>query len=679
VDKFLVTSALPYANGGLHIGHVAGAYLPADIFVRFQKLIGNAVLYVCGTDEHGTPVLLKAEAEGTTPQAIVQRYHDSIKASFDGLHFCFDNFSGTARPQHCELSQQFFLSLYEKGYITKHTVKQHYCRHDDKFLADRYVEGTCPHCGAPGARGDQCDTCGKLIDATTLVDPVCKICGRAPIIRETSHWYLDLPKFGPDLRAWLESKTDWKDNVRNFILGWLDQGLIERSITRDISWGVPVPLPEAEGKVLYVWFDAPIGYISSTVEWAQRIGQPERWKDYWLDPATKMVHFIGKDNIPFHTIIWPAMLMKQDVQYVMPHDVPANEYLTLEGQKISTSRDWAIWVEDFLTVFDGELLRYTLAVNAPENKDSDFSWKDFQARVNNELANILGNLANRVLAFAQKFFDGDIPRPECLDAGATLALQTADALTKEVRASYTGYRVRRAVSLLMDIARLGNKYFDETTPWVTVKNDAAKARQTLWVCAELLRKISIAFWPVLPHKMEQLRSMLSLLPQVSWEDIPVECAAYRVAGLEPLFPKIEDEIIERQIRLLNDKAAAAALAAQQKEPQQTTFKDVIEYDDFARMDLRVVTVLTAEKVAKSKKLLRLEVQCGTEQRQVVAGIALHYSPEELVGRKVIMLMNLAPRKLMGLESQGMILAAEDDNGLSVLQPQRDKADGSTVS
>ncbi len=703
MEKYLVTSALPYANGRLHIGHVAGAYLPADIFVRFQKLIGNEALYICGTDEHGTPVALKAEAEGTTPQAIVQRYHDSIKASFEGLNFCFDNFSGTSRPQHRELSQKFFLNLYERGYITQHTIKQHFCPVENIFLADRYVEGVCPHCGAAGARGDQCDACGKLIDAITLANPACKLCGAAPEVRETTHWYIDLPKFEPDLRAWLETKSAWKDNVLNFILSWLDQGLKERSITRDISWGVPVPLPDAEGKVLYVWFDAPIGYISSTIEWAEQRGEPDSWKDYWLDPQTKLVHFIGKDNIPFHTIIWPAVLMKQDDDYILPHDVPANEYLNLEGQKISTSRDWAIWVEEYLKYFDGDLLRYVLAVNAPETRDSDFSWSDFQARVNSELANVLGNLANRVFAFAAKFFDSGISRPDQLDAEAQTTLDTATAICNEVRLSYQGYRVRRAVGLIMDIARLGNKYFDETAPWKSVKTEPELAGQTLYVCAELLRIISIVFNPVLPHKMQVLRNMLSMVSAVSWERIHEPCTHYQIQDVEPLFPKIDDAAIEEQTRLLieqskvaverrkaaeeavREKAAAQAckdeLAAQahkDESAEQTQFKAEIEYDDFARLDLRVVEVLTAERVQKSKKLLRLEVKCGAEQRQVVAGLAKHYTPEQLIGRKVLMLANLKPRKLMGLESQGMILAAEDDSGLAVLLPERDVPDGSSV-
>ncbi|MCK4957491.1 MAG: methionine--tRNA ligase, partial [Candidatus Cloacimonetes bacterium] len=410
-QKYLVTSALPYANGPLHIGHVAGAYLPADVFVRFQRLQANDVLYVCGSDEHGAPISIKAEAEGVTPRDIVDRYHDSIKKSFDGLMINFDNFSGTARAQHSKLSQEFFTNLLERGFIIQKTSKQWFDQEQNRFLADRYVEGECPHCGADGARGDQCDACGKLIDAVELKNPISKISGSTPILKSTTHWYLELQKFEDELKEWLESKKYWKENVHNFISNFLENGLIERAITRDIDWGVPVPLENAEGKVLYVWFDAPIGYISSTKEWAEKIGEPEKWKDYWLDKKTKLIHFIGKDNIIFHTIFFPSFLMEQPEDYILPYDVPANEFLNLEGQKMSTSRNWTVWVNDFLADFDGEYLRYYLAANAPENKDSDFYWKDFQTQTNNDLANVLGNLANRVFAFSNKSFEGKINQP----------------------------------------------------------------------------------------------------------------------------------------------------------------------------------------------------------------------------------------------------------------------------
>ncbi len=672
--KYLVTSALPYANGKLHIGHVAGAYLPADIFVRFKKMMGDDIIYICGTDEHGAPISIQAESEGVTPRELVDRNHDSIVRSFDGLNFEFDNFSGTARPEHVKLSQEFFLSLYEKGFITKHTQQQHFCEHDNRFLADRYVEGICPYCGAEGARGDQCDACGKLIDAVKLTNPVCKICGNTPVIRETTHWYLDLPKFEPELRAWLESRKDWKDNVFRFIMSWLDEGLIERSITRDINWGVPVPLPEAEGKVLYVWFDAPIGYISSTIEWSKNIGEPDRWEDYWLNPETKLIHFLGKDNIPFHTIIWPSMLMKQNVNYVLPHDVPANEYLNLEGQKISTSRNWAIWVEDYLKYFEGDLLRYVLAANAPESKDADFSWKDFQSRVNGELANILGNLANRVLKFAEKSFEGRITKPETLSAKAAETLDEARKISGWIADAYDTYKVRKAVKLAMDICRLGNKYFDETEPWKTVKSTPETAMETMYICAEILRVASIVFSPVLPVKMTQLRAMFGFAPCKDWQEIDATVSNYAIEKIETLFPRIEDERIEEQIQLLveNSKPVVDELPALEH-------KDEIEFDDFMKLEIRLAKILQAEKIKKANKLLKLRVRIQGEERDLVAGIAKSYEPEELIGKTVAMLINLKPRKIMGNMSQGMVLAAEHEGKLSVMVPDKDFPDGCGIS
>ena len=461
MERYLVTSALPYANGPLHIGHVAGAYLPADIFVRFKRLKGDDVVYVCGTDEHGAPISIKAESEGLSPQEIVERYHKSMKASFAGLHIDFDNFSGTSREDHTKLSQSFFLNLLNRGFIVQKTSKQWFDVEKQRFLADRYVEGDCPFCGAEGARGDQCDACGKLIDAVTLKNPVSKISGSKPQLKETTHWYLELQKFEKELKDWLETKSYWKDNVHNFISNFLESGLIERAITRDIDWGVPVPLENAEGKVLYVWFDAPIGYISSTIEWAKKIGEPDKWKDYWLNKDTKLIHFIGKDNIIFHTIFFPSFLMEQEEDFILPYDVPANEFLNLEGQKMSTSKNWTVWVHDFLKFFDGEFMRYYLAANAPENKDSDFSWKEFQIQINNDLNNILGNLANRVFVFANKYFNGTVNKPVQLSENSVNILNEADANIDKIEECYHTYQVRKAVKTVMDIARSGNKFFDE--------------------------------------------------------------------------------------------------------------------------------------------------------------------------------------------------------------------------
>ncbi|MBN2459967.1 MAG: methionine--tRNA ligase [Candidatus Cloacimonetes bacterium] len=671
MEKILVTSALPYANGPLHIGHVAGAYLPGDIYVRFQKLIGNDVLFICGTDEYGAPISIKAEAEGVTPRQLVDRYHTSIKESFQGLRIEFDNFSGTARPRHVEIAQQFFLNLLEKGYISQKTTEQWFDPRFERFLADRYVEGICPYCGAEGARGDQCDKCGKLIDALKLIEPRSKISGEIPVIRETTHWYLELPKFEHKLRQWLDTKKYWKDNVLNFILGWLDEGLIERAITRDIDWGVPVPLDNAHGKVLYVWFDAPIGYISSTMEWAERQGQPDKWKDYWLNEKTRLIHFLGKDNIPFHTIIWPSMLMEQKDPFVLPDDVPANEYLNLEGQKMSTSRNWTLWVNDFLQYFDGDLLRYVLAANAPETKDSDFSWKDFQARVNNELNNILGNLANRTFLFARNHFSGKISKPGELREISRKTLSEADNILIQLEESYSGYQVRKATKLFMDLARLGNKYFDETRPWVTIKDNKQEALETLYVCTELLRIISITGFPVIPHSMLKLRKMMSLDCAFNWEDIHHPQNEFLLSDIEPLFSKIDDKAIDYQIELLEKRANINQVTLQHKEH--------IDFDTFSKLEIRIVRIIRAEKVERSNKLLKLKIDLGGEIRTVVAGIAKSYREDELVGRKVVMVMNLTPRVVMGIKSEAMILAAHYDDELSILVPDNDVPEGSEIS
>ena len=668
-EKYLVTSALPYANGHLHIGHVAGAYLPADIFVRFQKLLGNDVIYICGTDENGAPISIKAEAEGKTPREIVDHFHDSIVKSFKDLEIDFDNFSGTARPEHTRISQEFFLNLLKAGYVLKKTTQQLYCEHDKRFLADRYIEGTCPYCGAEGARGDQCDACGKLIDAMKLIDPKCKICGNKPIVKETTNWYIELPKFEKPLREWLKTKNYWKENVLNFIMSWLNEGLIERSITRDLNWGIPVPLDEAEGKVLYVWFDAPIGYISSTVEWAKNLETPERWKDYWLDPNTKLIHFLGKDNIPFHTIIWPSVLMEQEQKFVLPYDVPANEYLNIKGQKSSTSRNYAIWVKDFVKYFEPEFLRYYLAANAPETKDSDFSWEEFQSKINNELANILGNLANRVFTFVKKYFDGTINKHQELSELSQNTLNEAHKLVNEVKECYENYRVRKAVKLIMDIARSGNKYFDETKPWFAVKENKEDAAETLYVCAELLRIISIILFPVLPKAMKKLRAMLNVNTPLTWNEIDNSLQKTTLGTIEPLFRKITDKEVKEQNELLEKQSGFAPTLEHKPE---------IEYDDFTKIELRVVKVLAAETIPKANKLLKLKVDCAGEIRQVIAGISQYYKPEDLVGKQVIMLMNLKPRKLMGLESQGMILAANTKDGIAVVVPEKDVPEGSEV-
>jgi methionyl-tRNA synthetase len=672
--RYLVTSALPYANGKLHVGHVAGAYLPADIFVRYLRLKEEDVIYICGTDEHGTPISISADKEGISPSEVVKRYHDSIKEAFDGIGIEFDNFSGTAREDHHKLSQEFFTNLHDKGFITPKSTLQFYCHHDKRYLPDRYVEGTCPKCGASGARGDQCDACGQIYDTTSLKQPTCKICGNQPEIRETKHWFLQLAKFTEQMKDWISHKDYWRENVRNFMLNLLDQGLIERSITRDLSWGVPVPLDEAVGKVLYVWFDAPIGYISSTIEWAKRIGQPDLWKDYWLSEDTQLIHFIGKDNIIFHALIWPAMLMGQDKKYCLPHDIPANEFMNLEGDKISTSRDWAVWVDEFVKVFPGEYLRYYLAVNAPESKDSDFSFKDFQQKVNGELNNVLGNLANRMLSFSMKYFEGMVEKVELTQQSIDV-LKEADDLLMEIDKSYQEYQVKKNCKLIMDMARLGNKYFDERQPWKQIKEDRQSVKETLWVSMLLLHKVSIALTPIMPKSMNQLRRMMKLPSQYSFADAFAEpCGKVVIEKVEALFSKLDDELIDAQIEALKSKSIAKAISQ-----EYLPIKDTISYDDFARMDIRIAQVLHAEPVPKTDKLLHLKVDIGSEQRELVAGLALHYKAEDLIGKKVVMLVNLEPRKIRGILSQGMILAADTNGSLSLLHPHKDSMPGATIS
>jgi len=666
--KYLVTSALPYANGDLHIGQIAGAYLPADVFVRFLRLLDKEVIYICGTDEHGAPISIKAEAENRKPRQIVDKYHKIIEKGFKGLGIDFDNFSGTATKTNTELSQKFFLNLYKKGYIRKKNSKQFYCEDCGRFLSDRYVEGICPNCGAAGARGDQCDTCGTLVETLELEEPVCKICGSTPIVKKTTHWYLDLPKFENKLKNWLENKNYWKENVLNFIMGWIKQGLRERDITRDLDWGVPVPLEEAKDKVLYVWFDAPIGYISSTKEWAKKIGQPEKWKEYWQNPHTKIIHFLGKDNIPFHTIIWPSMLMEQDETYNLPYDVPANEYLNIKGEKISTSRNLAIWVSDYLEYFEGEFLRYVLSANAPETKDSNFTWQDFQNKVNNDLANVYGNLANRVFSFAKSNFKGLIKQPKNFNRKSEDVLKQVFEIVGKIRDSYQDYRVRKATKFCIDIARLGNKYFDETKPWKTIKNDSALTEKTIYICLEILRIISIVFYPIMPQKNRELRSMMSLKKEPKWANIFSEnLEIFHISNVKPLINKISDERIEQQQELLEKMYKG--------DEEKMEHKEEIPFEQFSKLEIRIAKVIEAEKIEKSNKLIKIKADIGGEVRQVVAGLAKYYKPEELVGKKVTLLVNLEPIKLMGEESQGMILAGENEEDISLLIPDKDIEQG----
>ncbi|GAB4181615.1 MAG: methionine--tRNA ligase [Calditrichia bacterium] len=676
--KYLVTAALPYANGPIHLGHLAGAYLPADVFVRYCRMQKRDVIFICGTDEHGVPITITAEKQGKTPQQIVDYYYENIKQSFERFGMSFDNFSRTSLPIHHETAQEFFLELYKKGYFSEQTQQQLFCEHDNMFLADRYIEGTCPYCHSENARGDQCENCGKWIEPTQLIQPKCKICGHTPIVRETKHWFFRLPLFQKQLEEWIHSKKDWRDNVISFCNKWFKEGLQDRAITRDLDWGIKVPLEEAKGKVLYVWFEAPIGYISSTKEWAQKIGKPEKWKEYWQDTKnTKLVHFIGKDNIVFHAIIFPAMLMGHG-DYVLPYNVPANEFLNLEGNKLSTSRNYAVWLEDYLSKFDADSLRYTLASNAPETKDTDFSWKDFQARHNNELADILGNFINRTATFISKYYDNKVPTPGSFDDLDQEMLTVLKEAPEKIGQLFDNYQLREATKSIMDVARFANKYFNDQAPWKSRKENPEKCATTLYVCIQVVRSLAILFHPILPFSAQKIWDALNLSGKVedeTWQsaaELKVE-AGHSLNAFPILFKKLEDDVIQAEIDRLKQ--------ASEPEPE-IEYEELIEQitiEDFLKVDLRVGKVLVAEAIPKANKLLRLEVDLGFEKRQLVAGIAQHYKPEDLIGKEVVVVANLKPAKLRGVESQGMILAVKDGEKLSILQPADEVNPGMKVS
>jgi methionyl-tRNA synthetase len=559
-EKILVTAALPYANGPLHIGHLAGAYIPADVYVRYKRLKGADLLFICGSDEHGVPITIRADRENVSPKEIVDRYHNIMKHSFERMGVAFDNYSRTSLPLHHKISQDFFLNLHQKGFIHEQSIRQFYCTACRRFLPDRYIEGECPHCHQQGARGDQCEACGRWLEPEQLIAPKCKICGSLPEFRSTKHWYFQLSAFQKQLEEWQASKSGWKNNVREFCAGWFKEGLTDRPITRDIDWGIPVPLPDAEGKVLYVWFDAPIGYISSSVEWAENLGTPTRWRDYWCDPKTQLIHFIGKDNIVFHAIVWPASLMAHG-EFILPAHIPANEFLNIEGKKISTSRNWAVWVDEYLDVFPPDPLRYCFEANAPENKDADFTWKDFQARNNNDLADVLGNLINRCLSFVEKHFESKVPPAGNVDdAGQAILAAIADATTR-IGSSLEEFQVRRAVTELMDLARLGNKYFNDAAPWASLKTDRARCASILNTTLQLQAALAVLMEPFLPFSAEKLWLMLNAPGSHRdhrWSDIPNLRLpdSHALGKREILFAKIEDDIIEAQIAKLHSISAS---------------------------------------------------------------------------------------------------------------------------
>ena len=673
--RYLVTSALPYANGPVHIGHLAGVYIPSDIYVRYLRLRGEDVVSVCGSDEHGVPITIKARQEGVTPQDIVDKYHNIIKNAFKGLGISFDIYSRTTSPVHHKTASDFFRTLYDKGEFTEKTTMQYYDEEAGQFLADRYIVGTCPHCRNDRAYGDQCEKCGSTLNATDLIDPRSAITGSVPVLRETTHWFLPLDKHEAFLRKWiLEGHKEWKVNVYGQCKSWLDLGLQPRAVSRDLDWGIPVPVEGAEGKVLYVWFDAPIGYISATKELT-----PD-WEKYWKDEETKMVHFIGKDNIVFHCIVFPAMLRAHG-GYILPENVPANEFLNLEGDKISTSRNWAVWLHEYLADFPGkeDVLRYVLCANAPETKDNDFTWKDFQARNNNELVAVLGNFVNRALVLTHKYYDGSVPeRGELTDYDRDI-LGELPQIKRNLEENIENYRFREALKEAMNIARLGNKYLADTEPWKLAKTDPERVKTILNVSLQITASIAIAIEPFMPFTAEKILGLLQI-GKLGWEqlgDTSLLEAGHRIGEPVLLFEKIDDSVIEAQLQKLADtkKANMAREAGGRIEPQ----KESISFDDFEKMDIRAATILEAEKIAKTKKLLKLVIDTGIDRRTIVSGIAEHYTPEELVGRQVLVLVNLEPRELRGVLSQGMILMAQDSSGKLVLLSPADRVDnGATI-
>ncbi len=665
MGKILVTSALPYANGDIHLGHLAGCYLPADIYVRYQRMKKRDVIHIGGTDEHGVPITIKARQEGKSPKEIVDYYHKRIKESFEKFGIIFDNFSRTTKPIHYEITKEFFLRIYNRGYIEKRTTEQFYCTQCGMFLADRYVEGTCPYCGYEEARGDQCEKCGRWLEPFMLKNPRCKICGSTPERRSTFHYYFKLDMLQKELEEWIASKTHWKDNVTRFTKGWFKEGLEPRAITRDISWGVPVPLKEAEGKVFYVWFDAPIGYISSTVEWAEKKGDKELWKDYWMSPDTRLIHFIGKDNIVFHAIVWPAMLMAHG-DFILPSDIPANEFLTLEGRPLSTSRNWAVWLPEYLEEFPPDPLRYAIASNAPENRDVDFRWKDFQARNNNELADIYGNFVNRVIQFSAKYLGGRIPELTSLSSESTEVLKRVEELFMKTQEMYENFRVKEAVRLFMEIAQEGNRYFDYSEPWRTRKEDMDKCNETIGVCFRIIKMLAQVSSPVLPFTAEKVRRQLRLdsLDMVVEHEMGTE-----IGEPEILFRKIDDRTIELKIEELGKG----------KKEKEEKIMDRISIEEFKKIQLKIAKILEAEKVEGADRLLKLKVSLGDEERTLVAGIAQFYSPEELIGKEIVVVANLMPAKIRGIESNGMLLAAVKGDRLALLIPDKEIEPGTPVS
>ncbi len=671
--RYLITSALPYANGPVHIGHLAGVYIPSDIYTRYLRLRGRDVISVCGSDEHGVPITIKAKNEGITPQQVVDRYHAIIKESFEKLGISFDIYSRTSSPVHAETASAFFRKLYDDGKFVEQTTEQFYDEEAKSFLADRYITGTCPKCGAEGAYGDQCEVCGSTLSPDELVNPRSTLSGATPVKRETKHWYLPLDQYEQMLREWiLEGHKEWRSNVYGQCKSWLDGGLLPRAVSRDLDWGIPVPVEGAEGKVLYVWFDAPIGYISATKELT-----PD-WEKYWKSEDTKLVHFIGKDNIVFHCIVFPSML-KAHGEYILPENVPSNEFLNLEGRKISTSKNWAVWLHEYLVDFPGkeDVLRYVLCATAPETKDNDFIWKDFQARNNNELVAVLGNFVNRALVLTKKYYDGEVPACGELTDYDRETIAELSTIKASLESNIENYRFREALKDAMNFARIGNKYLADCEPWKVIKSDAERVKTILNIALQITANIAIAIEPFMPFSASKILKMLDC-EAFGWESLgamDLLAAGHKIGEPSLLFEKIEDAEIQKQLDRLDAIEKQNKAAEVKAEPQ----KAECSFDDFEKIDIRVSTILEAEKLPKTKKLLKLTVDTGIDKRTIVSGIAEHFSPEELIGKQVLVLVNLAPRDFKGITSQGMILMAEDATGeLRLLQPDKKTNNGAVV-
>ena len=678
--RYTVTAALIYANGPIHIGHLAGCYVPADIYVRYLRSQGRDVAFIRGTDEHGVPITIRAKKEGMTPQEVVDKYYAQIDASFKELGISFDVYSRTSKPIHHETSREIFKNLYDKGVFEEETTEQYYDETAHQFLADRYIVGTCPVCANPNAYGDQCEKCGSALSPTELIEPHSMLSGSKPVMRPTTNWFLPLDKLQPQVEAFVNSHPEWKTNVLGQCQSWLKEGLKPRAMTRDLDWGIPVPVPNTEGKVLYVWFEAPIGYISATKDWLiQKNGTDEGWDQWWKEKDTKLVHFIGKDNIVFHCIIFPATLIAEG-SMILPDNVPANEFMNLEGDKISTSRNWAVWLHEYLEELPGkqDVLRYVLTASAPETKDSEFTWKDFQTRNNSELVGIFGNFINRAVVLTHKFCEGKVPATgELTDIDASTLAELA-AFPSRIADSLENYRFREALTYIIDLARLGNKYLADTQPWHVIKTDPERVNTILNIALQISASLAIVAEPILPFTAEKLRLQFGMQDH-TWTDagrVDLLATGSLIGEANLLFEKIEDHVIEKQIQKLHDARRMNELEGK----TVAEIKPEIQYEDFAKMDIRIATITEAENVPKSKKLLKLSVNIGSEQRTVLSGISEHFKPEEVIGRKVLYLANLAPRKMMGMESHGMILMAEDKDGsLAFVQPGKEIWDGGTVN